>query len=56
MPVKGVSVRIYDCPGRGLVLDRDVNAAWNMLDLEDAALLDGAGTLKRLFSIVLLQS
>ena len=28
---KGLSVRVHDCPECGLVLDRDVNAARNVL-------------------------
>jgi putative transposase len=30
---KGLSVRVHTCPGCGLILDRDVNAARNILNL-----------------------
>lgn len=29
---KGLSVRVHSCPGRGLIIDCDINAAKNILN------------------------
>ena len=43
MVIKGLSVRLHTCPECGLILDRDVNAARNILDMALKNLLGRSG-------------